>query len=350
MFSTYKPEDVVLLLKDITGQVKPMVTEERERLIQGGHHYSEMLPLEYEPTKAYLQAYFEALKRYAGITAEAVARVSDKIYQEKGPGLVLVSLARAGTPIGILIKHYLKQNYHVDVVHYTLSIIRGLGIDQNAMAYILARHAPEAVQFVDGWTGKGAIQRELQHAMQAYPNVSPDLAVLSDPAHIAGKWGTHQDFLIASSCLNATVSGLLSRTFLRSDIIGPDDFHGAAFYQGLQHRDLTYSFISAIEEKFPAALTPCQDTMEADGAGIEEVKKIAVHFAVRDLNLVKPGIGETTRVLLRRLPWKILVYRLDDQERLGHLYQLAKEKDVEVVEYPLQHYLACGLIQSLGDT
>ena len=29
MFSTYRPEDVTILLKDITGQVKPMGTKER---------------------------------------------------------------------------------------------------------------------------------------------------------------------------------------------------------------------------------------------------------------------------------------------------------------------------------
>ena len=72
-------------------------------------------------------------------------------------------------------------------------------------------YKPESIQFVDGWTGKGAIQRTLLEAMQNYPGIDPLLAVLSDPAHIAGKSGTYEDFLIASSCLNSTVSGLISR-------------------------------------------------------------------------------------------------------------------------------------------
>ena len=42
--SSYKEEDVTLLLKDITGMVMPQPTEERERLIQSWRHYSEMLP------------------------------------------------------------------------------------------------------------------------------------------------------------------------------------------------------------------------------------------------------------------------------------------------------------------
>ena len=51
MKSSYKEKDVVILLKDISGMVEPTPTEEREKKIQKGTHYSEMLPLEYEPKK-----------------------------------------------------------------------------------------------------------------------------------------------------------------------------------------------------------------------------------------------------------------------------------------------------------
>ena len=49
MFSSYKQEDVEILLKDITGMVTPMSTKEREIEIQKGRSYCEMLPIEYEP-------------------------------------------------------------------------------------------------------------------------------------------------------------------------------------------------------------------------------------------------------------------------------------------------------------
>ncbi len=350
MFSTYREEDVTILLKDITGRLAPLPTEEREKLIQSGKHYSEMLPLEYEPSEKYLKAYFDALSRYAEVTARATASLAEKIYEEKGEDAALVSLARAGTPIGILLKHYIKRRYHADVAHYTISIIRGRGIDKNAMAHILARHAPAALQFVDGWTGKGAIARELVKDAAAFRGVSAGLAVLSDPAHVAEKCGTHEDFLIASSCLNSTVSGLLSRTVLRADLIGAGDFHGAAFYEELRAKDLTYDFIGAVERHFPQQAPQEETTKSAEkGAGLAEVERIAADFAIADINLVKPGIGEATRVLLRRLPWKLLVHSRADEARLGHLYQLAKEKGVEVVEYPLENYLACGLIRSLAD-
>ena len=232
--------------------------------------------------------------------------------------------------------------------HYTISIIRDRGIDRAAMNYILERHRPEQIQFVDGWTGKGAIQRELNRAMTEYPGVDAGLAVLSDPGFLAGKCGTHDDFLIPSSCLNATVSGLLSRTFYRPDIIGPGDFHGAAFYGELKSRDLTYPFIDAVAGCFTLEYRREEDRVFSRSAEAE-VDDICARFGIKDRNLVKPGIGEATRVLLRRAPWKVLVRDLHDEEHLGHLYQLAREKNVPLVEYPLEHYRACGLIRSLAD-
>lgn len=349
MFSTYKPEDVTILLKDITGMVTPLGTKEREQLIQRGVHYSEMLPIEYVPSKAYLDMFFKAMKLYSEMTAAAVAGAAQKIQADKRNEIVLVSLARAGTPVGILLKRYMEQTYCVNVFHYTISIIRGKGIDRNGMNYILARHKPESLQFVDGWTGKGAIQRELIQAMKDYPGVSAGLAVLSDPAGIAEKAGTNDDFLIANSCLNSTVSGLLSRTFYRNDIIGPDEFHGAAFYSELADKDLTYTFINAVESCFSSELSMERES-KLTMSGMDEVNSICRDFNIKDINLVKPSIGEATRVLLRRMPWKVLVHSLEDHEHLGHLYQLAEEKGVPLVEYPLNNYRACGLIRSFTDS
>ncbi|MDE6829809.1 MAG: hypothetical protein K2P34_05705, partial [Lachnospiraceae bacterium] len=103
MRSSYNEEDVILLLKDITGMVKPQPTEERERLIQSGRHYSEMLPIEYVPTDRYMKIYEEVLEIYSKPVAQAVGRLADRIMRSRGRDVVLVSLARAGIPIGILV-------------------------------------------------------------------------------------------------------------------------------------------------------------------------------------------------------------------------------------------------------
>lgn len=73
MISSYLSEDVTILLKDISGLVTPLSTDEREKRIQSGIHYSEMLPIEYVPTETYMRTYNMALNSYAAMTANAVA-------------------------------------------------------------------------------------------------------------------------------------------------------------------------------------------------------------------------------------------------------------------------------------
>lgn len=346
--SSYNEKDVILLLKDITGMVKPQSTEEREKLIQSGKHYSEMLPIEYVPTEKYMEVYKETLKIYAKPTALAIGNLADKIINKRGSNVVIVSLARAGTPIGILVKRFIKMKYNIDIPHYSISIIRGRGIDNNAMKYLLDKYKPEQLLFLDGWIGKGAIYNELKKDISEYEGVSSEIAVVADPANITELCGTHEDIIIPSSCLNCTVSGLISRTFLRNDIIGKDDFHGAIYYEELKKADLSYDFIEKIEKQFDKESSIKSKMIS--GLGIDEVYEIAKVFDIDDINLIKPGIGEATRVLLRRIPWKILIdIRYKDDAQLGHLIRLAEEKNVPIEYYPLRHYKCCGIIKKISD-
>lgn len=347
MRTSYRKDDVELLLKDVSAYIQGEDTQTRERKIQEGVHYSEMLPLEYTPTAEYMRLYFEALENYKTVTAKAIKTVSEKIFAQKGSKIVLVSLARAGLPIGILIKRYLEKNHHLSVPHYGISIIRDKGIDHNALKTILSRHKDHELQFVDGWIGKGAILRQLETALKDYPKISPQLAVLADPANLTELCGTHEDFLIPSSCLNATVSGLISRTILNQQLIGPEDYHGAVYYEELAADDLSYHFIETIEAEFPFVKEEFPEEKNSAN-GWDDVLNILETFQIADINFIKPGVGETTRVLLRRVPWKILVSDLKDTKGLEHILRLAEEKAVPVEEYPLKAYRACGIIKNMS--
>lgn len=349
MKSSYKQEDVIFLLKDITGLIQAQPAEEREKLIQSGKHYCEMLPLEYVPTPEYMEVYKKALADYSGVTARAVGRLADRIIEKKGKDAVLVSLARAGTPIGILLKRYLSFKYGIDVDHYSISIIRGRGIDDNAMKFLLGKYDSGQLLFVDGWIGKGAIYQELKKDVSAYEGVSADIAVVADPANMTELCGTHEDILIPSSCLNSTVSGLISRTVLRSDLIGKEDFHGAVYYKEFEGVDLSYEFIHSIERHF--VTDNGRDEIRTEGTGLQEIYELAKAFDIEDINLIKPGIGETTRVLLRRVPWRVLIdERYKNDRDLSHIIRLSEEKGVPIIYYPLVHYKCCGLIRKMADT
>lgn len=93
MFSSYKSDDVIILLKDITGMVTPLGTKEREQFIQSGVHYSEMLPIEYVPSESYLDMFFKAMKLYSKMTAEAVASVAKNMRRKDGRSCVSFTCA-----------------------------------------------------------------------------------------------------------------------------------------------------------------------------------------------------------------------------------------------------------------
>lgn len=344
--SSYDPAEVTWLLTDLSHLDLEVGTEDREERIQGGRNYAEVLPVEYQPDEAYTALFHRALEASADRLATAVGLVGDLVLDEHGAPPVLVSLARAGTPVGILLRRWYAYAHGLDVPHYAVSIVRGRGIDAVAVQHVLDRHPASALRFVDGWTGKGAIARELAAAVAAFPGVDPRLAVLADPGACTDLYGTRDDFLIPSACLNSTVSGLVSRTVLRDDLIGPGMFHGAKYYGALAPADVSGLFLDAVSSRFApvdAAAHRASDRTPT-WSGWDAVAKVAAEHGIDDLNLVKPGVGETTRVLLRRVPWQVLV-RPDREAELGHVRLLASQRGVPVVEVPDLAYSCMGLIR-----
>lgn len=357
---SYREKDVTFLLRDISNYALETKTEEREKLIQSGFHYSEFLPVEYQPTEEYVALFHNTLEKYAKRIAVAVGVVAEQIKEMNGlENLVLVSLARAGTPIGILIKRYLSYKYQVDIPHYSISIIRGRGIDETAINYIFYYHPQAKIQFIDGWTGKGAITQELEEACKKYNSthenkIAANLAVLADPGHCVSIYGTRDDFLIPSACLNSTVSGLISRTVLNHRFMEKEDFHGAKYYKELADVDVSNLYVDTIEREFKNTEKEVQETLKAlekeDRApswkGLKSVELIQKIYDIHNHHFVKPGVGETTRVLLRRIPWKILI-NPNHANDLTHIFMLAKERDVPIEEFTEMSYSCCGIIKEL---
>ncbi|MEE3155100.1 MAG: cysteine protease StiP domain-containing protein, partial [Pseudomonadota bacterium] len=245
---TYDPSDVQILLKP--AQIAPTPVEEKEALIQSGkRHYSEMLSAEKVPDERYMTLFREALTRNKARLRYDIDLLARMIRARTQTHFkcVLVSLARAGTPIGVLLGRALKR-FGVEVHHYSVSIIRDRGIDETAMRHILDRHDARHIVFVDGWTGKGAITRELETSLAKQRlGIEPYLAVVADPAGTAHLAATSEDYVIPSGLLNGIVSGLISRSVLNEDIVGEDDFHACLYMEEHREADLSGAFIEAID-------------------------------------------------------------------------------------------------------
>lgn len=358
-FGSYPAADVAWLLTDLSQVRLEAPIEEREEAIQAGRaHYAESLPMEYQPGARYQRLFQEALDTSADRLAYAVGLITEVILAERGRDVVLVSLARAGTPVGILVRRWAAFAHGLELRHYSVSIVRGRGIDTVALRYLAAHHDPGRVMFVDGWTGKGAITRELAAALSAYAAATgrrfpADMAVLADPGRCVRIFGTREDYLIPSACLNSTVSGLVSRTVLSDRLIGPGQFHGAKFYAELGAADMSGRFLEAICARFDEVADRVARDWPVladadrvpDWSGWAAVRRIGEEYGIADLNLIKPGVGETTRVLLRRVPWKI-VARADAHDGLAHIRLLAEERGVPVVpvDPEVLPYACAGLI------
>lgn len=345
--------DCIFLLKDLSNDIKEITVQEKEELIRAGVSYSEMISKEAIPSKEIIDIFLSMLERDKNKIAFYAGKLSEIIYKEKGDNLVLASLARAGTPYGILIRKYLKFKYNVDIPHYSISIIRGKGIDENALRFILKEHTGAKIQFVDGWTGKGSITKELNKSIMDFndkynANIDDSLAVISDPAKLCSIYGTREDLGLATCCLNSTVSGLISRTVHNDKYVGRDDFHGAKYLDYLEEVDYSQFFINEVEREFKNIEDI--DLNEEELESVQEeyslniTKKIQEEYKVKSINNVKLSVGESARVLLRRDPRVVLVKDINDKN-IEHIIQLSREKNIEVVQYDTFDYNCIAIIK-----
>lgn len=354
---SYAQEDVQFLLKVI--DIPTMdVTEKERRIQQATAHYSELISKESTPSAAYLALYEEAMGENGPRMARdvlALAMHLDRAHVAGEP-ITLVSLARAGTPVGVLLKRTLTERFGRVVSHYSVSIIRDRGIDSEALAYILERHRDTSIAFIDGWTGKGVISEELAKSVRLLNTrhglaIDESLYVLSDLAGVAGYSPSFEDYLIPSSILNSTVSGLVSRTVLNGQYIGPGDFHGCLYYSEFECIDLSRSFVENIFAHVLAATMPAEvrgveNKTEAKRTNAEFIRSMMERTGSKNRNYVKPGVGESTRVLLRRVPDCLFVQDMSAPET-QHLVTLAKEKSVPIVEDRAMPYKATAVIKIL---
>ena len=357
---SYRQQDVHFLLTRLPLQ-QVVTVAEKETLIQTGEkHYSEMLSPETLPSRRYLELFRHACRTNRYRMARDCAVLASLIAERHAGPVTIVSLARAGTPVGVIIKHLLDRVFDRRAAHYSLSIIRDRGIDEVALGYVLKRgHAPESIVFVDGWTGKGVISRELAKWVGIFntrhkTKIDPGLYVLSDLAGTAACASSSNDYLIPSSILNATVSGLVSRSIL-NDAIGKEDFHGCVYFGHLAPHDQSRAFadqmVRTATELMAAEGVP--QAVALDSKQAAEVSRQCLHwiaraYGVSDVNLIKPGIGEATRVLLRRVP-RLLILRDPRSANVAHLKLLADEKAVPIAVERDLPYEAISLIRSRRD-
>jgi hypothetical protein len=360
MFSgSYDPDDVTFLLKPV--QLEPTEVAEKEHLIQSRRlHYSEMISRERLSSPQYLSVFQQALAQEKTRFARDLLILSRHIVSVRPGPATIVSLARAGTPIGVLIGRTVRRLLGRPARHYSVSIIRDRGLDEVALRHILRYHAADSVIFVDGWTGKGVIANELRRALTCFNahhgvQLDPGLYTVADLCGAAAFAASAEDYLIPSSVLGATVSGLISRSILNDTVVGPGDFHGCLYYEEFLEADQSRWFVDQVFDEIVRQVD--LPAMRAQGNSQEDrlrrqqdsaafLADILRRFDVGSVDYIKPGLGEATRVLLRRVPKCVLV-RDPSLREVAHLVLLAREKNVPVLVEAGLPYRAAAIIKEL---
>ena len=351
---SYLASDVTVLL-DIVDKdaVADVPVSQKEALIQSGQrHYSDMLTLEHAPTAMHEQLYQQALAQGTTRTATDIVNLAytlHHIFQQTVSlqcPLILVSLVRAGLPIGVLLQRALADadsSYALPSVHYGISIIRDRGLDTVALQMILDAHPESPIIFVDGWTGKGAIYQELARSLDAFSdpnhpnfanifhqgeNVIP-LLTLADPAGVAWLAASEEDWLIPSGLLNSTVSGLISRSLYTEPQSG---LHRSVFYDNLVAVDHSLAFVDHIDSTRRALSTSpqyLQTFKQPRYQTADLIDTLAVEYDISNRNRIKPTIAEATRAILRRDPERILLATADHPDTVL-LRHLCSERDINI--------------------
>ena len=346
---SYHQNDCRFLLQPI--ELTPLSVAEKEQQLQSGKkHYSEMISTESEPSAQYLEIFRYLVNQYKQRLAEEITVLARCLHQIKGKDNTIVSLARAGTPIGVLLARALKYYYNSNVNHYSISIIRDRGIDQVALTYLKNQgYAADSIIFVDGWTAKGVITQELKTSIQDWNLQNPDyiisdeLCVVSDIGGSADIVATDDDYAIPSGVLNSTVSGLVSRTINLQEHKG---FHQCITYDHLKEHDLSNWFIDQVTSLFDQSLlTKHTDWCSNQSYQLQRkrivsdfIDQVMLDYQVDDINKIKPGISEATRVMLRRIP-RILILKDINSPNVKHLIVLSKEKTLKSLKISICHLM-----------
>lgn len=356
---SYRPGEVEFLLRPVELHTTPL--EERERLIQSGQrHYSEMIGSEDAPSRERVRLFRQCLAANGDRFAADLARLARALAKSVSCGeMTLVSIARAGTPVGVILLHWLRRIAPaLKVSHYSISVIRDRGADLVAISHILARHPAASIRFIDGWTGKGTIARELKASISNWNGAPGDLDTgLWVPLDVCGAssvCATDRDYLIPASLLGGTISGLISRSvLLKERDLAKDQFHSCVRLQHLRRYDLSVWFVDHMLGKLTAnspKISPNPagfDRSRRTSAARRSLADLQARHSIGDPNRIKLGIGETVRVLLRRAPKIVILHPKIGEGDACIIATLAASRAVPVVFQEGIEFTAIAVIDTV---
>jgi Phosphoribosyl transferase (PRTase) len=126
-------------------------------------------------------------------------------FEPDGNKIIFAAILRAGVPLVDWLTRLFPNSLGVQI-----SLFVGFGIDQVAIKRLQEIFPTRKIIFVDGWTGKGGVAREI------IINELGTLAVLIDPWGWANFAGCQEDLFCPTACFTGPTTLGFSRTFFTS--------------------------------------------------------------------------------------------------------------------------------------
>lgn len=246
-----------------------------------------------------------SLKDSSGIGNAAQNLASSVLQLYPNPEkIIFVSILRAGVPI----TEWLCQMMP-GALGAALSLFVGIGIDKVALAAVERDFPDRTIIFVDGWTGKGGVAREIEKL-----NKGP-LAVLVDPWGWADFAGVREDIFCPSACFTGLATLGFSRTFVvDSNYI----FSAYRFSEYFAKKTIVESWQQCTPLYNPQSATAIFNTKESPSKRFYADTNLRIHS------------NEVCRALINAAPEKILF--ADDkqfgEEHFPILLKLAEQRGV----------------------
>lgn len=349
--STFNDDDVKILLSAIN---KKLVLEGNNLDNKNQQsHYCDFIPREYPLSNEYLRMFDRILDSTKKQMAIYIGILARKILSEyENP--VIVSLLRAGTIIGILLKRYIKVIFNEDVQHYSIGMSRGKGIDFCALNYIKKTNSTSTIIFVDGWIGKGTTKNELAKSLKTFnylynENVKPIIAVINDIKKCSDFCVTNEDILIPTSLVNSQGCGLISRITQNDNLIPKNSYNGAIVFDELKNQDKTYQIIDSISYYFGKCEIDILNHNYLNNCEDLDVDFLVKKYDIKNVNGLKVGINETIRIILKK-KIDFVVVRDKRDPLLEPILYLCLSNNFDVLEDTDLKCRAIGVIRnSKGD-
>jgi len=251
----------------------------------------------------------QLMRERAGVLCALHDRLLEKILKTvpATQPIVFISILRAGVFVARGLSERMRRHGYSEVPVTALGLFHEAGFDRSAFAAILEDYPGYFPIFVDGWTGRGVVARELRKAYAEWKKDSgkkglpdsPLLVSLVDPGRYGDLYGTDRDTPVPCAHFTAPEVFGFSRAFIKNRI----EMWSAYTYSSKYYdQELVDTWLDVFATREPS-IVPEADGRQELSALLEETARLT---STRP-DQWKVNVNEVVRSFVNRNPRELVL-------------------------------------------